>query len=485
MGQLAKTTISSSLWASIEKIANLGVGFIIGLVLARLLSPGDYGVIAMFSVFMGIASQFVDSGFGTAIVRKKDCSQADYSTCFWFNFIVGIVMYFALFFTAPLIAKFYKMPLLVPVIRVYSINLILSSTFIVQSSILSRELAFKQIAIYNVFSNAFCGVVGIVIAYLGGGAWALVYSALANTVLYFIFVNYSTKWKPSLIFSIPSFKYLWNFGSKNLLTGFISTIYSNIYSIVIGKFYSANALGLFNKGQTMANFGPGVVDAVMARILLPIMSKLQDDRERITFAYRQYSIIGMFVSVPIVFVTIALARPFVSFFLTDKWLGCVIYVYLFAISALLGPIGYVNLCTTQAMGRSDLTLKSEVIKKVVCFIVVFALVRFGVMALAIGSVVLNIFIYFVNLYYGRVVIGLGYWTQVKDILPYIFAGTGMLVITLASIYFIPNALIQVIVGAIVGIASYYIITKYIMKVPYYELLFGAVKEKLGLFTKRG
>lgn len=477
MGELARKTVSSSVWATIEKVANMGVGFVIGLVLARLLTPGDYGVMAMFGVFTGIASQFVDCGFGTALVRKKECSQADFSTCFWFNFVVGIIMYLALFFSSPFIADFYNMPILIPVIRVYSLNLLLSSTFIVQSSILSRQLAFKKIAEFNVLSSIFCGVIGIAIAYAGGGVWALVFSGMANTVIYFFFVNYYTRWKPSLIFSKASFKYLWSFGSRMLVTGFISNIYSNIYNILIGKFYSAKDLGLFNKGQSMAGFGPGIVNSVLGRILLPILSKLQSDRERMTFAYRQYSILGMFVCVPIVFGVIALARPFVSFFLTDKWLGCVIYIYLFAISSLTGPTGYVNLMTTQAMGRSDLTLQSEVIKKVICFIVVAFLVRYGVLALAIGSVVLNIFIYFVNLYYGRVVIGLGYWVQVKDTLPYIFAGIAMMGITVGVTYFIPHDLAKVIVGTIVGIASYYAITKYVMKVPYYDMLLKIVKER--------
>lgn len=480
MSDIAKQSVSITFWATVEKVANMGLSFVVGLVLARLLSPGDYGVLAMFSVFVQIAAVFIECGFGNALIRKKNCSQKDYSTAFWFSFFVALACYITIFIGAPFIGRFYKMPLLVPIIRVYCITILLSPFGIVQGSILTRKLAFKKMAKWNTLTNILGSLVGIIMAYLGYGVWALVYSTMFGSVLSSFFLAIVTHWVPSVEFSKDSIKYLWGFGSKMLVTGIISRIYANIHAIVIGKFYSSSALGLFNRGQSLARFGPSIISGVFGRTTLPMLARVQNDKEHLISVYRQYSIISTMLALPIIALVVVLARPFVVLFLTEKWIGCLIFVYIFAISMFVEPASEVNLNLMQALGRSDMTLKAEIVKKASGFLIVIMLVKFGPIALAWGAMAQCFVAYAVNLYCAHRLIELNYWVQVKDFLPYIFAALIAGLFSAGAIYFIPWNFVKLIIGSILCVLSYFAITKFIMKVPYYDYVFGMLKHRIGL-----
>lgn len=478
MSDIANKTLSTTVWATVEKIGTMGIQFVISMVLARLLDPEAYGIIAMLTIFIALANQFVECGFSNALIRKPSCTQIDYSTAFFFNIIVGIIAYFILFNISPLVSSFYEMPSLSLILRVNGLILLTNSCLIVPNAILTRDLAFKKMAKYNILTNAFSGTIAIVLAYEGLGVWTLVFQSLVGSILVTLFLWHVSHWKPIMAFSKDSLNYLWGFGSKMLVSGLISTVYANIYSLVIGKIYSAKELGYFNKGQSIALLLPNIVNSTFGKSTLPLLSKVQDDRERLTHVYRQFAILVSFIGFPMVVFIFVLAKPFVLFFLTEKWAESIIYVKIFAISAMTGPVGMVNLNLLQAAGRSDYTLKAEVIKKGIGFVVVAILCSFSPLVLAYGSMILNIFIYCVNLYYARKVIGLRFSVQITDLLPYLYASCFTGICVWASIYFIQNNFVQLFVGSVVGCIIYYVITRYAMKVEFYNYFFSIAASKL-------
>ncbi|MDD7461675.1 MAG: lipopolysaccharide biosynthesis protein [Prevotellaceae bacterium] len=473
----AKKTAVTTFWATIDKVGVLGIQFVVSLVLARLLTPSDYGVIAMFMIFIAIAQQFVECGFGNALIRKQDCTQKDLSTAFFFNIGIALIAYLIIFFLAPVIASFYDMPMLNKILRIYGLAIILNSFSIVQNAILTKRLAFKKIAKFNIISNLLTGVFAIALAYHGWGVWALVFQALFASLLTSCFLGVVTKWYPNLLFDRESMNYLWGFGSKMLLSGLISTIYSNIYSLVIGKFYDSRSLGLFNRGQQLSLLFPNILNSAFGRTTLPLLAEVQNDKERLSSIYRQFVIISVLISYPLVFLTFVLAKPFILFFLTEKWAGAIIYVQIFAVSALTSAPGIINLNLLQAVGRSDLTLKADIIKKVIGFIVIGLLIFTSPLVLAIGSSLLNIFIYIVNVYYARKVLSLSYLSQFKDQLPYFISSLLMAIVIYLVNCNIPNHLLQLIIGSCMGLIIYYLISRYVFRTEYYGKLLILMKAR--------
>lgn len=465
---LAEKSFSTTLWALVEKVGTLGVSFCVSMLLARLLTPSDYGVVAMLTVFIAISNQFVECGFANALIRKKECTPIDLSTAFYFNVAVGVTVYLILFWVAPLVGDFYQIPFLVEVLRVNGLLLIVNSLLIVPTAMLTRTLAFKKMAKFNILAGLISGGIALILAYYDFGVWALVFQSLSSSILTVIFLYAVLRWKPVISFSISSLNYLWGFGSKMLLTGIIGSIYSNVYSLVIGKIYDSKMLGFFNRGQNIALLMPNIINSTFAKSTLPLLAQVQDDKDRLVGVYRKFAILVAFVSFPLIALIFILAKPFVLFLLTNKWAGAIIYIQIFAVSALTGPIGLVNLNLMQATGRSDLTLKAELIKKIVGFLLVGILCQFSPLILALGSMILNIFIYMVNLYYARKIIGISFFVQLRDILPYLFASVMMagvvwIVVSLVNLY-----LCQLIIGSFVGLFVYFLITKYIIKTDMYS-----------------
>ena len=463
-------TIRTSIWGGVEKISTLGISFVVSLILARLLSPSDYGTIAMLTVFIAIADQFINCGFGNALIRKPDCSHVDYNTAFYFNLLVSVLCYTVLYLCAPRIASFYHNEILCPVLRITGLNLPIGALRLVQYTILNKTLKAEKSALIQLLSTVFSGVIGISLAYRGCGVWSLVAQQLASGIISFIILWISSDWYPRWEFSFSSLKYLWNFGSKMLLTGIISSTYANIYSIVIGKCYNEATLGVFNRGQKLARLFPDILDSVLVKNSLPIMSQIQNDNDRLVHVYREFIKIACFLTFPLVCLTGLLAEPFVRLVLTEKWLDSVIYIQLFSITALMIPAGSVNLNLLQTYGRSDYTLKAEIIKKTIGLSTVFILLPYGPLYLAFGSCAMDVFCFLVNFHFAKKLSGLSIRVQIKDVLPPFFSTITMATVVFILCFFLHGDWLKLLLGGFLGVAVYYVVSRFVFRMDVYDKL---------------
>ena len=419
MSNLKQQTISGVKWNTVGRFSSQFISFFIGLILARMLSPSDYGVIGMLAVFFAIAQTFIDSGFGSALIRKKDCTDVDYSTAFYFNIVVGLISFIALFSCAPYIASFFNTPILKDVCRVLSINLFINSLTIVQNSILTSDINFKSLAKINVVCTLMSGVVGVSMAYMGYGVWSLVYQQLTSAIIRAIMLWLSTKWRPQLIFSKDSFKYLFGFGSKILSSSLLHTIYANLTTIIIGKYYTPKDLGYYARGESLATFPSSNISAILQSVTYPILSKIQDDDERLINAYRKYIKITSMVIFFGMFLLAAIAKHVILTLLTEKWSESIIYLQVFCFAWMFDHLCQLNLNILYVKGRSDLVLRLEVIKKTISISMIVAAIPFGVLAICISRALYTQIAVIINTYYTGKLFGLGYFAQVKDFFKYL------------------------------------------------------------------
>lgn len=470
-------TARTAFWGGIEKGVNMGTQFIVMIVLARLLIPEDYAAIAILTVFINVADRLVECGVSNALIRKENCSMEDYSTGFYFNLVMSIFLYSILFLCVPMVARFYNMPILNNVLRIYGLQIIANSFTLVQYAMLSKELNFKTLAKARSVSVISSGIIGIMFAYKGFGVWALVAQGLSSSLLYALCLSINTHWIPSFVFSKKSFNYLWEFGSKMLVTGVISSVYSNLYSLLIGKAYNNQTLGLFNRGQYIAFIPMGVMESVFVRNSLPILSQIQNDKKRLIDVYRKFIVIVSFIGFPISLLLAALAKPFVLCFLTDKWLGSVIYLQIFSLSVSTAAPNSVNLSLLQVKGRSDLTMRAEIIKKAICTLVIVSLLPFGPIYVAIGGSLLSIFSYSVNLYYAKKLTDISYKTQIKDLVPCIVSAILAAVFAYGVVLVDLIPWLQLILGFIIGVFVYIVLTKYVYKMTIYSQLSNLINKQ--------
>lgn len=414
---LKKKTVKGVAWTSLDQFANMGFGFVIGVILARILSPSDYGLLAMIAVFNAIAFAFMDSGFGNALIRKPDLTENDNSTAFYFNIVAGIVLYGIIWLISPWVSVFYDKPILTPLLRVESLLLIISSFKIVQHTQLSRTLNFKAKAIINVTSQVISGVIAIIAAYRGLGVWALVLQHLASGVISLIMLWLFSPWRPRGKWDKRSFGYLWGYGSKLLASGLLDRIYGNIYPIIIGKFYSAADLGQYTRANHYAYLPSGTLTSVLQQVTFPVLSQIQEDTDRLANSYRRMLRFTVFIVFPIMIGMASLAHPLVISLVTDKWAQCVPYLQIICFSSMWYPVHAINLNLLQVKGRSDLFLRLEIIKKVIITIAIFICVPFGIMGICIGTVCTSLINLAINTYYTGLLINVGFVRQMMDMTP--------------------------------------------------------------------
>ena len=424
-----------------------------------MLSPSDYGVIGMLAIFFAIAQTFIDSGFGSALIRKKDCTNVDYSTAFYFNIVVGLISFLVLFLCAPYIASFFNTPILKDVCRVLSINLFINSLTIVQNSILTSDINFKSLAKINVVCTLISGAVGISMAYMGYGVWSLVYQQVSAAVIRAIMLCMSTKWRPQLVFSKESFKYLFGFGSKILSASLLHTIYANLTTIIIGKFYTPKDLGYYSRGESLATFPSSNISAILQSVTFPILSKIQDDDERLINAYRKYIQMTSMVIFFGMFLLAALAKPIILTLLTDKWFESIIYLQVFCFAWMFDHLCQLNLNILYVKGRSDLILKLEVIKKTISISMIVAAIPFGVLAICISRALYTQIAVVINTYYTGKLYGLGYKEQVCDFIKYLVCSA----IAVSPAFFLTfteiHSIIILLLGCVSSILIYYVFLK--------------------------
>lgn len=411
------TILSNLAWRFAERFGAQIITFIVSIVLARLLLPEDYGVIALINVFITILQVFVDSGLGNALIQKKDADDLDFSTVFYFNAGMCLTLYILLFFAAPWIANFYENPEMTPVIRVVGLTLVVSGLKNVQQAYVSRNMQFKKFFFATIGGTLFSAGLGIGMAYAGAGVWALVAQHLSNLCIDTVMLWITVKWRPKRMFSWKRLKGLFSYGWKLLVSALLDTVYNNLRNLIIGKKYSKEDLAYYSKGQQFPTVIVNNINTSIGSVLFPALSKEQNEKQQVKAHMRRSIKVSSYIIWPLMVGLGVCAEPLVRLILTDKWLPCVPFLQIACFSYALLPIHTTNLQAIKAMGRSDIFLKLEIIKKVVGLTVLAFSMQYGVLAIAISAIFTSITSTIINSWPNRKLLNYTYWEQIKDILP--------------------------------------------------------------------
>ena len=442
------------LWNFIEKILTEGAQFVIGIILARLLLPSDFGLIGMLAVFVAISNVFIYGGLGQALIQKKDCSDIDYSTSFVVNIVISVVIYIILFISSPWIADFYHEPVLKDLTRVLALNFVLGSFNIVQRARLVSQVDFKSLAKIRVSSVIVAGIIGVVMAYSGFGVWALVGQTISATLLQIFVFPFFSKWKPSLLFSKESFRNLFGFGSKLMITGVYSVIINNISTICIGRAYRSSQLGFYTRASQFSQLISFTVNDVLGNVTFPVLSHLQDDKDHMVSVYRKVLYLTAMVIFPIMILCTLLAKPIIIILLTEKWLPCVVLMQWLFLARMFTPLSSVNMNILNAVGRSDLFMKLDFSKAPLIILTLVITIPISVEAICIGTFVNSFICFFVNAYLPGRMFGYGAWQQIKDWRYILLSLLIMTILVYTFIHFVDNMWLQLFVGGIIGIVAY-------------------------------
>ncbi len=425
LDNLRHKTIHALLWSFLDAVAQRGLQLAIGIVLARLLFPEQFGLIGMLVIFMSAAQSFLDSGFGTALIQKSDATQTDTCSIFYFNIMIGLVAAGLMCWSAPWIAAFYKQPVLTPLMRALSLTIVINSFGLIQSTILTKEINFKTLTKVSLIAGALSGVAGISMAANGFGVWSLVVQQVSNALFQTICLWFFSPWRPSLIFSLKSLQTMFGFGSRMLASDLLNRIFENIYSLVIGKLFSAADLGFFTRARTLSDVPTQTLSQIVGRVTFPVFSTIQNDKERLKRGLKKALTTLVMVNFPMMIALALIARPLVLLMLTEKWEASVRYLQLLSIVGLLYPLHVMNLNVLQALGRSDLFLRLEIIKKAMIVINIAVTWRWGISAIIYGIIINSMIGYYLNSYYNGILISYPISEQILDLLPYLTASLVM------------------------------------------------------------
>lgn len=466
--------LSNFVWRFAERCGAQIVTFIVSIVLARILTPEDYGKIALITVFTTIMQVFVDSGLGTALVQKKNADDLDFSSVFYFNFGICLVLYAFMFFAAPYIAIFYNDASLTSVIRIISMTIVISGVKGIQQSYVSRNMLFKHFFFATLSGTIFSAFFGIGLAYTGFGIWAIVAQQLSNTTIDTVILWITVKWRPKKMFSWKRLNNLLSFGWKLLVSSLLDTVYNNLRSLIIGKMYSSVDLAQYNQGRQFPSVIVNNINISIDSVLLPSMASAQDDRIRVKMMTRRAIKTSTYIMAPFMMGLVFCAEPIVRLVLTDKWLPCVPFLRIFCITYMFYPIHTANLNAIKAMGRSDYFLKLEIAKKMVGMGLLLATMWFGVSAMAYSLLVSTLASMIINSWPNKTLLGYSFKEQMIDILPGIFLALLMgLVVSLVRFLALSD-IITLILQIPLG-AAIYICLSTIFRVESFEYLWNMVK----------
>lgn len=452
-----KQIVSGMMWRFAEKITAQSVSFIVSIVLARILMPDDYGVVAIVCVFTAIAEIFVTSGLGTALIQKKNATQVDFSTVFWCNLALSCVIYAVIFFAAPYIAAFYKLPLLTSVVRVLAIKIPINAFNSIQNAYVSRKMQFKKFFFATIIGTVASAIVGIYMAYNGFGVWALVAQILTNNVIDTIVLFLLIEWKPKLEFSFQNAKPLFDYGWKILATDLVGTMFNNLNAFIIGKKYSSADLAYYERGKKFPDMINNNVGATLSSVLFPAMS-LSDGVDDIRRIRRKSLKMMEYVMFPLMFGMFVVADKMILLLLTEKWLFAVPFVRISCISAVVGVLGTTLIQEIKAIGRSDITLKLELIKKPIYLVVVLIAMQISVKAMAYSLIIIDLIAFAFNVYPVRKYIGFDFKLHLGDALSSLWM-TGVMCIFMYGVdMVISNALFAFVSQIVVGIMIYFVLS---------------------------
>ena len=446
---------SGLFWKFAERSGAQIIQFIVQIVLARLLTPADYGVIGLITVFIAISSVFAQSGLGQALVQRKNIDNEEFSTVFYFSLAFSVVIYAILFAIAPIIANFYNEPILTKVVRVLGITVIIGAVNSVQHSYVQKTMQFKRFFWSTLFGTIVSAFVGIYMAYRGYGVWALVAQQMTNQIIDTLVLWFTVKWRPILIFSLSKARRLFSFGWKMLCSSLIDTVYNNIYSLIIGKFYSPSSLGYYNRGKQFPMLIIQNINTAIDSVLFPVMSEAQEEKERLKSMVRRSITTSTFFIFPAMAGLAAVAKPLTLILLTDKWLPAVPFIQFCCVTYAFWPVHTANLQAIKAVGRSDIYLKLEIVKKVVCILILIVTIPFGLYSMMWGSCASTLICSFINAFPNKKLLGYSYWEQVKDMLPSAALSILMMIIVMSIQIFNLNNWLTIIIQIMLGVTIYF------------------------------
>lgn len=455
---LKKKTIYGTLWSAVERFSAQGISFVIMIIMARVLTPSDYGLVGMVLIFIHIAQSLVDSGFSQALIRMQDRSETDNSTTFYFNIVVGIALYGLLWFLAPVVARFYEEPRLIWITRVICVGIIFNSLAVVQRALLTVDVDFKTQTIASFIAALTAGGVGIVMVYTGWGVWSIVYYHVINLGLNCILLWILSKWRPAWLFSWKSFRQLFNFGSKLALSGLLHTLYVNGYNMVIGKVFKAADLGFYTRGQQFVAFFSSNISGIIQRVSYPVLCKFQDDNTQLSEKLVKMVRLSSMIVFPLMMGLMGVAKPMIGMLLGEKWLFSAELIQILSFGYMWFSVYSLNLNILLVKGRSDLFLKLEIVKKIIFIAVLCVLVPFGIKAMCWGLTLNAILEVIINSYYTDILIGISIWSQLLQLMPALLYSLSMGFVCLILVRVIPGSyFIQFLIGTFGGIVYFFLI----------------------------
>lgn len=413
------TGVSAAIWSFFEKLSSQAVSFVIGIILARLLTPYDYGVVGLTAIFIAVSNVFIEAGFANALIQNQHRTEKDLSTAFYFNVVIGLVCYALLWIFTPGIAAWFKEPLLIPLLKIVGINIILNSLSIVQTAILTAKLNIRLQTIINLSAQLPAGIIAIVMAYHGMGVYALALQAVLASLIRVILLWIFAKWIPKEKFDKQSLAKLWSFGSKLLGANLIGTLFSQVYSIIIGKFIGKNELGYFSKANGLCTNVDGVTSGIVQRVALPVLAKYQDDELMLTEKFRESMRLLVMLIAPLTAFLSFASDDIIVLLWTERWLYCSLLFKILIVGIMFGPVGQMSLSLMQALGRTGMVLKLEFPKKIVYCIYLFVGFQYGVVGLAIANVFINITGTLINVWATRKLLPYSYVKQLIDVSVYV------------------------------------------------------------------
>ena len=472
---MSKSQTQGIIWSAIERFSAQGIQFILSIIIALLVSPSDYGLIAMLTIFLSIAQSVIDSGFSNALIQKKNRTDIDYSTVFYFNICISILIYILFWYFSPFIASFYNEPQLTNIARYAGLNFIISAFAIVQRTQLTILLDFKSQAKITLVAITCGGGIGIYLAWTGYGVWSLVFQSLVTNFLTTLLLWCNTHWKPILVFSLQSFKQLFAFGSRLLLTGLLATIYSNLYSLVIGKFFNSQNLGFYNRMNTLASFPSSNITNIIARAVYPVQCNMQNNNVKLKTNFFQLLKISSFIIFPLMLGMAALSKPLTYVLLSEKWIPASYLLTLISFALMWNHVMYLNWQLLAVKGRSDLSFKSEIYKKIVSIVILCITIPLGIKAMCIGLICYSFFDMIIIIYFLKPLLSITHKEEVQILMPYIILSFSMFMIISLCISFIANYYLQLIIGFMIGF-SYYIGMAYLLKLKELHLILNKIRK---------
>ncbi len=454
MSQLKHQTNRSVAWSSVETFANRGLQLLLSIIIARVVAPNEYGLIAMLSIFIALAQSIIDSGFGSALIQKQNRDSRDFSMVFFFNLAISLLIYALLYFGAPLIASFYHQAELVDITRIVGLSLIINAAGIIQRTMLTIDLNFKKIAIITIIAMIISGGVGITMAYSGYGVWALVGQTLSLSAVTTLLYWMSSKWIPRFEWNKSSFRSLFGFGSKILLSGILHTGYINLYNLVIGRVYNASALGFYNRSFTLSQVPTTTISGMLTKVLYPVLCSVQNDKETLEKSFGNYLRMACFIIFPLSLALAAIAEPLIELVLTAKWLESAPLLQLLCVAFMWYPISTINNNLQNACGRSDLFFKAEIIKKAVALAILFASLPFGLIWICFGQIIYNITDVTITIHYTKKVIDVSYIKQFNQLWRILLSACVMAALMHGSTLLIESTSLAVICASLLGVVVY-------------------------------